>query len=1202
MHLHANVVRFEHTPFQQSQPPPPTRPGEVIDLEECKNDLLARKRICIKTKQEDNILEKFKIIVQGKFFVIRAKELFVWSPVFNEVTEGGFCSDDESIMENEINMGSKEVNNKQANLDVDSDVDGVSETYFGDQEENRDLDQAQSVNMKENSSDPFNIYDLLEKRNKEKEQQGMDTSTSHPPGFTPEKVRIDANVIVTDSVGLKSPLSHSNGFNSRVMEDTSDVDVQPTSFGRTNTQELKKGGSILEVLDNMIKASDTRLRKRGSGSYVSDISDAIGNSGGILCMWDPNVFHKDQHILSDNFVALYGTWIPNKTKHLVVFVYAPQPITDKRMLWSFIEGLISQWNGESIVMDDFNEVRFERDRLGSVFNAQGANEFNNFITNSGLVEIQLEGFSFTWSHPSASKMSKLDRFLVTEGVLSLFPHTSAICLDKNLLDHHPVLLWEVFTDYGATPFRLYHSWFNLDGFEQMVTTSWHSIVLDDSNGMVRFKKKLQFMKKKIRSWVADYKQNQSGHLRDIKVKLHDIDIILDQGGMLMIFFCIMVDGDWVDDPYRVKEEFRLHFATRFQDPGVSQSKLNFTFPNRLTLEKITYLEKPVSNDEIRKAVWDCGENKSPGPDGFSFEFFHKFWSTIGPDMCAAVDWFFTHGIKNSKLWYSKLILLKLMILFGWDYLDDVLNAFGFGTKWRSWIKGSLTSGMASILVNGSPTFEFRFHCGLKQGDPLAPYLFILVMESLHLSVSRAVEAGIFSGGNMSKIKAWDKIIGKLKSRLSKWKLKTLSIGGRLTLLKSVLGATPIYSISLYKVPKFVLNSMESIRRNFFNGIQDGDRKISWVKWSKVLSSKKYGCLGVSSFFALNMAFLFKWIWRFISHDNSLWFRFILAMHGTCIQNQSPFHFSTWNAIVREVNVLKNKGVDLISYCKIHVGSGMNTKLWSDIWVGDSPLFSLFPRLYALETVKDSTVANKLQGPISQSFRQPIRGGAKDHQLEGIQDLVGSKTFLPKENVATRWVKTIPIKINVFAWKLYPDRIPTRFNLLRRGVQVPVGSYSDWLVWFKSIRLGANSKVTDGNPSSVIIKQHCGSNTISEVVCFEVSGKEILASMGGGCNDNGCMVMSSCCGGGGIVAVEEGVGRWWFSIPLAVVVGGHSKVVVGGHSKVVHVVVGGKLRWQVVVEVGDCGVAFDMFGEAIKQWTVVVEKSSSGEMILLVINW
>ncbi|GJW12826.1 hypothetical protein Tco_1578653 [Tanacetum coccineum] len=40
------------------------------------------------------------------------------------------------------------------------------------------------------------------------------------------------------------------------------------------------------------------------------------------------------------------------------------------------------------------------------------------------------------------------------------------------------------------------------------------------------------------------------------------------------------------------------------------------------------LEAPISKDEIRRAVWDCGENKSPGPDDFTFEFFRKFWNII----------------------------------------------------------------------------------------------------------------------------------------------------------------------------------------------------------------------------------------------------------------------------------------------------------------------------------------------------------------------------------------------------------------------------------------------------------------------------------------------------------------------------------------------------------------------------------------------
>ncbi|GKG40823.1 RNA-directed DNA polymerase, eukaryota, partial [Tanacetum coccineum] len=57
----------------------------------------------------------------------------------------------------------------------------------------------------------------------------------------------------------------------------------------------------------------------------------------------------------------------------------------------------------------------------------------------------------------------------------------------------------------------------------------------------------------------------------------------------------------------------------------------------------------------------------------------------------------------------------------------------------------LSTSRGSILINGSPTEEFQFGKGLKQGDPLAPFLFILVMESLHLSFQRVVEAGMFQG-------------------------------------------------------------------------------------------------------------------------------------------------------------------------------------------------------------------------------------------------------------------------------------------------------------------------------------------------------------------------------------------------------------------------------------------------------------------------
>nr|GFB83676.1 RNA-directed DNA polymerase, eukaryota [Tanacetum cinerariifolium] len=116
----------------------------------------------------------------------------------------------------------------------------------------------------------------------------------------------------------------------------------------------------------------------------------------------------------------------------------------------------------------FNEVRSEEERFGSIFNKSCARDFNCFISSSGLVDIKMEGFSFTWVHPSVKKMSKLDRFLVSAGIILGFPAITAVCLDRHLSDHRHVLLDEIHTDFGPTPFRTFHSWFSREGFDAMV--------------------------------------------------------------------------------------------------------------------------------------------------------------------------------------------------------------------------------------------------------------------------------------------------------------------------------------------------------------------------------------------------------------------------------------------------------------------------------------------------------------------------------------------------------------------------------------------------------------------------------------------------------------------------------------------------------------------------------------------------------------
>ncbi|GJT69286.1 RNA-directed DNA polymerase, eukaryota, reverse transcriptase zinc-binding domain protein [Tanacetum coccineum] len=326
------------------------------------------------------------------------------------------------------------------------------------------------------------------------------------------------------------------------------------------------------------------------------------------------------------------------------------------------------------------------------------------------------------------------------------------------------------------------------------------------------------------------------------------------------------------------------------------------------------------------------------------------------------------------------------------------------------------------------------------------------------------------GGCMSRIKSWDEVIDKMVNRLSKWKMKTLSIGGRLTLLKAVFGSMPIYHMSIFKVPMLVLQRMESIRCHFFNGNDLDSKRSIWVSWNKVLTSKEKGGLGVSSLFALNRALMFKWVWRFFNQSDSLWVRVIHAIHGVdgrIGRAGNVGHTSIWCDIIKEMDRLASHGIDLISMMHKKIGNGSNTSFWKDRWRGEQRLKEVFPRIYALEVNKHISVAFKFeQTSLSSSLRRMPRSGIESEQwdhlldsLEGVMlspsedrwswDLNGSGEFsvasarryidnnrLPDISSKTRWIKEVPIKVNVHAWKVRINGLPTRWNISRRGIDIP----------------------------------------------------------------------------------------------------------------------------------------------------------------------
>ncbi|GJZ12955.1 hypothetical protein Tco_0548185 [Tanacetum coccineum] len=142
-------------------------------------------------------------------------------------------------------------------------------------------------------------------------------------------------------------------------------------------------------------------------------------------------------------------------------------------------------------------------------------------------------------------------------------------------------------------------------------------------------------------------------------------------------------------------------------------------------------------------------------------------------------------------------------------------------------------------------------------------------------------------------------------------------------------------------------SIESIRRNFFNGIRDGEKKIAWVCWSKVLASKSNGGLGVSSFYALNRGLLFS--------------GFGLSVRDLCVCGQVIHALHGSNQVLFLPPILRC-GVLLLKEC-----NALNLKVCS--------------------------VAAKMSAPFVSSLRRDVRGGEESAQLSRIYDLLDTVVAL-----------------------------------------------------------------------------------------------------------------------------------------------------------------------------------------------------------------
>nr|GEY49271.1 nucleotide-binding alpha-beta plait domain-containing protein [Tanacetum cinerariifolium] len=119
---------------------------------------------------------------------------------------------------------------------------------------------------------------------------------------------------------------------------------ESTCFGHFKNSEVpRKGVSILELIDDLVNVGQTmgydmtgclaqKAKKDWVKEYVYLTSESVGKSGRILCVWDPNMFQKINDTVSNYFIRVRGVWVSSGKRLLIISVYAPQDLSEKKML------------------------------------------------------------------------------------------------------------------------------------------------------------------------------------------------------------------------------------------------------------------------------------------------------------------------------------------------------------------------------------------------------------------------------------------------------------------------------------------------------------------------------------------------------------------------------------------------------------------------------------------------------------------------------------------------------------------------------------------------------------------------------------------------------------------------------------------------------------------------------------------------------
>ncbi|GKV32839.1 hypothetical protein SLEP1_g41408 [Rubroshorea leprosula] len=400
------------------------------------------------------------------------------------------------------------------------------------------------------------------------------------------------------------------------------------------------------------------------------------------------------------------------------------------------------------------------------------------------------------------------RFLLPEEWTTKWSDVKQWGLRRSVLDHCPILLKNECVNWGPKPFKCFDAWLEQLGCKEVITNAWINNEVKGWNRF-KLKEKLKRTKQELKEWSCKTNTEMDSKIKEVETVIAAIDekgeqnqlsatdvekrrnnfidlwknlrikermwqqksrkLWLKEGDANKKFFhrcvkgrrrrneisSVQINGKQHTEVEEIKEEVAKYFQEMFAEEKWKRPKLDGISFKQITKADNELLTAAFSEQEIKEAIWNCDSSKAPSPNEFNFKFIKTIWEVIKPNVVGFVQEFQEHGrlVRGSNASFIVLIPktespqgieeYKPISLIGVMY--KVISKLPAKRLRKVLPKECLKSSFVSFLINGNPMKQFPVNRGIRQGDPLSPFLFLIVAEGLNRLVSLVVEKEWYKG-------------------------------------------------------------------------------------------------------------------------------------------------------------------------------------------------------------------------------------------------------------------------------------------------------------------------------------------------------------------------------------------------------------------------------------------------------------------------